>query len=288
MLRRDNLISEWFDRDILAGDVLDDEISRQLETSDLFLLLVSPDFLASDYCYNREMTRALERHRAGQARVVPIIIEPCDWASSPLRELKALPKDGKPVSDWTNENNAYLDVSRELRRVVETDVPTASAIPPASAEQNRAPVRRYRVKRDFDEIDRSEFREAAFSEIRDYFRRAVEEIDGIEDLRGRFREISATTFGCTIINRARDRGTAHITVHSRNERFMMGDIYYSFSENAEANTANGGFSIDADEFDLFLTSRHFGFGNGKERLTPAAAAEALWSDFLQQAGVAYD
>lgn len=289
MLRRDGFIQEWFDRDILAGDSLDEEITRQLETSELFLLLVTPDFLASDYCYNRELQYALDRHRAGKARLVPIIIEPCDWTSSPLRELKALPKDGKPVSEWTNENNAYLDVTKELRRIVESDVRPVEA-PVATMADERSPARRYRVKRDFDDIDKGEFREAAFAEIRDYFRRAIAEIDGIEDLRGRFKEISATTFGCTIINRALDRGTAHLTVHVRSDRYVMGDIYYSFSENAPPNTSNGGFSVKVDEFDLFLTGDHFGFGGGagKDRLTSTAAAESLWSEFLQQAGVTYD
>ena len=289
-LRRDKLISEWFDRDILAGDVLDAEITKQLETCDVFLLLVSPDFLASDYCVEREMTRALERHRAGSARVVPIIIEPCDWKASPLRELKAVPKDGNPVSEWTNANNAYLDIVRELRRIVENDMAVSAkpAAPVALGEAERVPVRRYRVKRDFDEIDKSEFRERAFAEIANYFRRAIAEIDSIEDLRGRFRELSATSFGCTIVNRARDRGTAHLTVHVRHDMYGMGDIYYSFAENSPANTASGGFSIGEDEFDLFLNTGHFGFRDEKERLTPVAAAESLWTDFLQQAGVTCD
>lgn len=292
MLRRDCLIDEWFDREIQAGASIEREITDQLESSELFLLLVSPDFLASDYCYNREMDRALERHKAGEAFVVPIIIEPCDWSSSPLRELKALPRDGKPVSDWTNHNNAYLDIVRELRRLVGSGPTVSSPRPAPSIEVNSAEVtnRRYRVKRDFDEIDRSEFREAAYASMRGYFERAIAEIDSIEDLRGRFVTYSATSFGCTIVNRAKDRGTAHLTVHTgtRGMGFGMGDIYYSFAENAQPNTANGGFMIQADEFELYLSGRAFGYGDGKERLTPEAAAERLWAEFLQQAGVNYD
>ena len=121
VLRRDGRIDEWFDREILAGGEIDAEIAERLESSRLFLLLVSPDFLSSDYCVEREMERALERHRSGDARVVPIIVEPCDWAYTPLRDLKALPRCGKPVSEWTNQNNAFLDVVRELRRVLEAE-----------------------------------------------------------------------------------------------------------------------------------------------------------------------
>ncbi|MCY4514715.1 MAG: toll/interleukin-1 receptor domain-containing protein [Candidatus Tectomicrobia bacterium] len=290
VLRREGRIDEWFDREILPGGEIDADVTEQLESSGMFLLLLSPDFLASDYCVEREMQRALERHRLGDARVVPIIVEPCDWESTPLRNLKALPRDGKPVSDWTNENNAYLDVVRELRRVLETgEVPPAAEHGEATerAVPSQSGVRRYRVKRDFDEIDRSDFREEAFGVIRDYFELAVAEIDAIEDLRGRFISLSAVSFTCMIVNRARDHGTANITVHGRSENLGFGDISYSFSENASPNTANGMFMIEADEYELYLSSM-MGFGGHQERLTPEAAAEQLWEDFLQQAGVTSD
>src|SRR5690606_13037417 len=118
VLEREGRITSWYDRDILAGEVLDREIDSELEDADLFLLLISPDFIASNYCVEREMQRAMERHDAEEARVIPIIAEPCDWASmEPLRRLKALPKDGVPISEWANANNAYLDVVQELRRI---------------------------------------------------------------------------------------------------------------------------------------------------------------------------
>ena len=78
VLRRDGRIDIWYDRKILAGGDIDQEISEQLETFTLFLPLVSPDFLASDYCYDQEMKRALKRHATREVRVIPIIIEPCD------------------------------------------------------------------------------------------------------------------------------------------------------------------------------------------------------------------
>lgn len=208
-LRSEGLIDTWYDRQILAGGRIDAEINRELESCDLFLSLVSPDFLASDYCVNREMRRALEHHRDDAAHVVPIIVEPCDWLSSPLRELKALPHDGKPISEWPNPNNAYLDVVSELRRILETRKVAGPPIGRAmfSEEMNEtrpvAPRSRYRVQRDFDEIDRSEFRETAFEVIRDYFQQQIAEINTISDLRGRFVLHGLSSFGCTIVNRAR-------------------------------------------------------------------------------------
>lgn len=288
VLRREGRIDTWYDREILAGGNLNQEINDQLETSELFLLLVSPDFLASNYCYEREMTVALERHRVGAAQVVPIIIEPCDWESTPLRELKALPRDGKPVSEWTNSNNAFLDVVQELRRLVNDEAPQLIVLEGNQPIEDRPEVRRYRVKRDFDDIDRSDFREAAFNAIRNYFEASINEIDAIDNLRGRYAATGPFTFTCTIINRGRDRGVAHITVHGRNGDFGLADIYYSFSENAPPNSAHGGFTIEADEFDLFLRPSMSVFEQGGDKLSPQAAATKLWVQFLERAGVAYE
>ena len=289
-LQREGRLETWYDRDILAGDTLDDEISRELEAAGLFLLMVSPDFVASNYCVEREMQRALERHEAGEARVIPIIVEPCDWAAMPqLRRLKAVPKDGVPVSEWANANNAYLNVVQEIRRIV--DAGGLAAPEPANDESAPATLQRgiprYRVQRDFDEIDHSEYRDAAFATIKDYFRRAIDEIDAVDGLRGRFVDRGASSFGGTVVNRSRQHGTAHITVHCRQARFALGDIYFSFSENAADNTANGGFNVSSDEYEQFLIVTISGFGNEAKRLNPEQAAEVLWNQFIEQAGIAH-
>ena len=121
VLERDQKLETWHDRRLLAGSTIGREIDEQLEGCELFLAIVSPDFLASDYCYSREMEVALERHHAEQTRVVPIIVEPCDWRSTPLGEIKAVPKDGEPIAKWGNPNDAYLDVVNELRRIIDRD-----------------------------------------------------------------------------------------------------------------------------------------------------------------------
>lgn len=290
-MRKDGLIDTWYDREILAGDVLDNEISDELETSDVIVLLVSPDFLASDYCVDREMVRALELHESEKARVVPIIIEPCDWKSiEVLRRLKALPRDGKPISDWTNANTAFLDIVQELRRIASFEKTDNSfAFEP---EVNETPsvknTPNYRVKRDFDEIDRSEFLETAFSVIKNYFLDAAKEIDQVEGLRGRFVDRGPSSFGCTVVNRERSHGTAHITVHMRNGQFSLADIYYSFNEDARDNSMNGGFSVSADEYELFLEAAMMQFHEAPDRMTAEDAAEQLWKLFVEQAGITYD
>lgn len=96
-LRRSGLIHEWHDRRIAAGDSWKEAIDEHLEKANLVLVIVSADFIASNYCYDIEMKRALERRNDGRARVIPVIVRPCDWHTTPLGALQALPKDGKPV-----------------------------------------------------------------------------------------------------------------------------------------------------------------------------------------------
>jgi hypothetical protein len=95
----------------------------------VILLLVSKSFLASEYCYSKEMTRAMERHANGEARVIPIILKPCDWTGTPFAKLQALPANAKPISTWSDADEAYMDVVTKLRRVLGKPPPNAGRAP---------------------------------------------------------------------------------------------------------------------------------------------------------------
>ena len=118
MLKRADIISQWHDRGIGPGTEWRSQIDSNLESADLILLLVSQSFLASDYCYDAEMMKAMELHNAGRARVIPIILRPCDWKAAPFAKLQALPRDGKAIIHWRPQDDAYLDVTRSIREVV--------------------------------------------------------------------------------------------------------------------------------------------------------------------------
>jgi len=118
-LRRSAIIERWYDRRITPGADFDLEIDRHLQASDLVLLLISPDFINSDYCYRREMRAALKRHAKGEARVIPIILRPVDWVQTPMGKLLALPRDAKPVTSWQRRDEALLDVAKGVRRAAE-------------------------------------------------------------------------------------------------------------------------------------------------------------------------
>lgn len=138
VLRREGVLQEWHDRRISAGHEWQDEIDEQLESAHIVLLLISADFLASDYIHERELRRALEKHDAGQACVIPVILRPVDnWQSGELGRLQALPKDGKAVTTWDNRDEAWSDVVRGIRRVVEelTAPPPERSQPPDEPER---------------------------------------------------------------------------------------------------------------------------------------------------------
>jgi hypothetical protein len=119
VLSQRDVIRAWHDRKIGAGEKWEKQISEHLESARLILLLVSADFLASPYCFGVELKRAMQRHDAGEALVIPIILRPVDWTGAPFSELQALPTDAKPVTSWSNMDEAFLDIAKGIRAAVE-------------------------------------------------------------------------------------------------------------------------------------------------------------------------
>ena len=115
ILKRSGLLRDWHDRRIGAGREWEGEIDAELERADIILLLVSADFIDSDYCWDVEMRRALARHKAGEARVIPIILKPVLWEDAPFGELQALPKDAKAITEWPNRETAFRNVAKGIR-----------------------------------------------------------------------------------------------------------------------------------------------------------------------------
>lgn len=118
LLVREKEIVAWHDRKILGGNDWADEIDENLESAHLILLLVSSSFMDSEYCYAREMTRAMERHQEGSAHVLPIFLRACDFGTAPFGKLQGLPRDARPVTMWPDRDAAYLHIVKELRSVV--------------------------------------------------------------------------------------------------------------------------------------------------------------------------
>lgn len=117
MLKHKGMVSTWHDRVIHAGAEFESEIDENLKESDIILLLVSVDFLASNYCYNIEMKTALEMHESKKAVVIPVILRNCDWHNAPFSKLMAVPTDGKSVTTWADRDSAFLNVAKNVENV---------------------------------------------------------------------------------------------------------------------------------------------------------------------------
>ncbi|WP_437985365.1 protein kinase domain-containing protein [Sorangium sp. So ce117] len=191
-LKRQGLVSTWHRGRIGPGAVRDESIAAELSSAEVVVLLVSEAFLASDSCYERELGRALERHRSGAARVVPILVRACDLEGTALSELQALPRNSVAVTSWANPDEAWRDVVRGIRAAVEEAA--ASARPEAALTGTTALPGAPGVSlREADETIRAVDKQIAAAQKRRVRLRAAgastEEVDReIVDLRRKRRE----------------------------------------------------------------------------------------------------
>ena len=141
LLKDQGVLQEWHDRRIQAGTEFDGVISENLERANIILLLVSADFMASRYCRDIELKRAMERHEAGTARVIPVILRSVDWQSATFGKLAALPRDGKPIRKWNDQDEAFTDVARGIREVAQALAAKSPRPPkPRARPSNRTPM----------------------------------------------------------------------------------------------------------------------------------------------------
>lgn len=119
VLRRQGFIKPWYDRQISPGTDFVQEIDKYLKTAQVILLVISPDFIASDYCYLVEVKQAVKRHRRGEARVIPVLLRPVYWKKAPFGRLEPLPTNYVPITSWSNRDEAFFAVAEGIRQVAE-------------------------------------------------------------------------------------------------------------------------------------------------------------------------
>jgi TIR domain-containing protein len=117
-LKRNNVITTWHDVMIEPGTNWKDSIAGHLDKSQVVLPLISSDFIASDYCYCEEMSRAYARADAGDAQVIPVLLRPVDYEGAPFAKYQALPEGGKPVTLWSNRDEAFTNIAVGIRKAV--------------------------------------------------------------------------------------------------------------------------------------------------------------------------
>lgn len=120
MLKRSGKITTWNDRSIMGGEIWDDKIMEELSSSDIILLLISANFIASDYIWKQELPLVFRLQQEGKCKVIPVIVRPSDWKESEFARFQAFPRDGKPISTYQNKDEAYTEVVEGIKRVIET------------------------------------------------------------------------------------------------------------------------------------------------------------------------
>lgn len=282
-LRRSGAISTWHDRRITAGDPLAERIDQNLERADIILLLISPDFLASDYCHDIEMQRALDRHAQGNARVIPVILKPCDWQHSPFSSLLAAPTDGKPITRWPDEDEAFLDVVRLIRAALPAPGSAGSnlGVPAAPLGEIHPQVAgprssNLRLRKEFSDADRDRFIEEAFEFMGRFFENSLAELgERNASIEGRLKKIDANQFSAVIYESGKARSQCTIRLGGP---FGKG-ISYSSEVGGSGNSWNEMLSVESDDQHQFLCSMGMSMmGSPREQqLSHEGAAEYFWS-----------
>ena len=287
MLKRQGVIETWHDRRIVAGDEFAGQISERLESANIILLLVSPYFLASNYCYDVELQRAMERHEDGSARVIPVIVDPCDWHSTSFGKLLAMPRDGKPISKFPNMHDAFLEITNAIRKAIappaETTTPKPAGVPTgqdATLVSERPRSSNLRVKKKFSERDKDRFREETFQYIASFFEGSLVELESRnESIETAFKRIDGNTFTATIYESGTIRSECSISLSNS---FGGNSIVYSSDATSRGNSFNSMLSVVDDGTSLgwsaTMTLGHRDSSDGQ--LTQAGAAEAFWSTLI--------
>lgn len=263
MLKRQGVIETWHDRRISAGQEVDAAIDDHINGDEIILLLVSPDFIASDYCYNIEMARAMERHNAKDAIVIPVILRPCDWHHAPFGKLLGTPQDGKPVTLWPDRDEAFLQVAKEVRKAADrwhnqsralsqTERSDTTALPPTQQAVVAGPrSSNLRVAKTFTQLDKDRFQIDTFEYIARYFENSLKELQARNPgYEGVFRRIDANRFVAAIYKDGEDAAKATVFTGGQ----MGAAIYYSQGDSFSGNSYNEALSVQADDQALFLTS----------------------------------
>lgn len=287
-LQRDGLIKTWEDRKIQAGGALDNQISNALSTSNIFLALLSPDYIASHYCYEKEFERALQMQEKDSLIIVPIILEPCDWLSTPFSKFKALPKDGKAISTWENKNTAFLDVTQNLRRLVQTgnEIPRKETGPITPISRN------YRVQKDFDSLEKIEFLEKTFHEIKDLLKRYIEEVTQLDNIKVRILQEDDVIFKAMLVNRNKIATEAELNVTTTSDNKQRMGFYQSEEKQISYRISNSThpvqkvFKLTFDEYQLYWSESNFySTRSSNDRFTSKEIAETIWNEWLESVGI---
>lgn len=291
-LKHEGFIESWHDRRILAGSEIDDAIDQQINEADIILLLVSASFISSHYCYSIEMQRALERHNASECRVIPVIVRPCDWSSTPFGKLLAAPKDGKAITTWPNYDEAYADVARQVRAVVKDLIARAPRATPVSHSASSLETvtqelaflqprsSNLRLRKSFTDLEKDQFAHKAFDFTARFFEASLEELQARNPgVQGVYRSISANRFTASIY--VQGDLVSECAIAIGDGHFGRGSITYS-TQVTGTGSFNEMLSVECDDQSMYFKPLMAMHSRDANKLSPEGVAELLWSRLIER------
>lgn len=290
ILKRQGVIEPWHDRRIGPGEDFAHQINSHLDEADIILLLVSSDFLASDYCYDIEMKRALERHEGGDAVVLPVIMRPCDWHGAAFGSILAATKDGKPITKFPTLDDGFLEVTLAIKRAIgsighsKTSTPTSDIAFTATTSDSTPPrSSNLRIKRHFSDHEEDSFLDGAFNFVCNYFEESLDELQRRNyNVQTRAIRVDQCHFTAKIYRDGKEICGCRIWYGGK-RAFPGGLIYSNNADALSDNSFNESLSVQNDGYTLCLKPLGMpSYGNSlKEHLTEEGAAEYLWSMLIE-------
>ncbi|EQC0636636.1 toll/interleukin-1 receptor domain-containing protein [Salmonella enterica] len=295
-LKRMGKITTWHDRCIIPGQEFENQIDLYFSQADIILLLISSDFIVSDYCYQVEMTNALERHNRGEAVVIPVILRECDWHQLPFGRIMAATIDGKPITKFASHDDGYFQVAGAVSRAIAN----LEAKKPHQATQISSPVSanptfqaietvfaprssNLSLPKRFTDLDKDRACRDGFEYVARYFEGSLAELKKRHaGLEVDFHKRDADAFTCAIYMGGSKVGQCAIWRNS-GRNMGMGDIGYS-QDGTIGNTYNESLTIDNNGQILGFRPLMGVFGAGSSRealLTNEGMAEHLWDMFFE-------
>jgi hypothetical protein len=287
VLKRQGIIESWHDRRITPGADFSSTIDTHINEADVILLLVSQDFLASDYCYEIEVRRAMERQRRGEAHVVPVILRPSQWEDSPFGHLQALPTDGKAVTKYADQDDAFLDIANGIKRLLGAKATTTFEPDwtQASRHESLKPVSirssNLALRKTFSEADEDRFLDETFEFMARFFENSLEELERRNPgVTIRFRRLDSDAFTAAAYRNGEKIARCKIFFGG-----MMGKgIAYSESDDGSRGGLNENLTVIRGDSTLGLRPLAFGsFASDlhEQFLTVEGAAELYWAKFME-------
>ncbi|HAU5564081.1 TPA: toll/interleukin-1 receptor domain-containing protein [Serratia fonticola] len=289
--RRLGKINTWHDRRIEPGQEFGAEIDKYFAEADVVLLLISSDFIFSDYCYDVEMKNALKRHERGEAVVIPVILRDCIWHQLPFGKLLAATVDGKPVTKFSTLDEGFTQVAAAVGKVIDQINAKNAASSSVTSPRQESPAAvstvftprssNLSLPRHFSDLDKDRACFEGFDYVARYFENTLDELkrrhSGIET---DFRRVDADSFSCSVYMDG--KRLAQCGVWRGLQQHAMGDICYGHDAVAR-NSCNESLGIGDNGQTLGfrpLMGSYFGKHSQEPLLTNEGMSEHLWEMFL--------